>query len=52
MENKKDEHCGVSDQVAKKVLEMAKRFYSNPENVKAYEAWHLKEYGCLPKKSK
>lgn len=41
--------CVVSDHVARQVLEMAREFYSHPENVKKYQEWHLKTYGCLPK---
>ncbi|QNK41855.1 gas vesicle protein GvpG [Caproicibacter fermentans] len=46
--NRKGEKCVVSDHVAEQVLEMARRYFSDPENVKKYEAWHLKTYGCLP----
>lgn len=35
----------VSDHVAEQVLEMARRYFSDPENVKKYEAWHSKGYG-------
>jgi hypothetical protein len=45
-----DNECVVSDRVAKKVLEMAEKFYADPANVEKYRAWHLKEYGCLPDK--
>lgn len=38
----------IDNHVALLICEMAKRFYSDPENVKRYEAWHLQEYGCLP----
>lgn len=24
-------------------------FYSDPENKKKYQEWHLQKYGCLPK---
>jgi hypothetical protein len=44
----KVETCIVSDHVAEQVLAMARKFYSNPENVKKYQEWHLKTYGCLP----
>ena len=38
----------VSDRTAELLNRMAERFYSDPENVKKYEEWHLKQYGCLP----
>lgn len=49
MKAKIDNSCIVSDYVARQVLEMAREFYSHPENVKKYQEWHLKTYGCLPK---
>jgi len=51
VKEKEIERCIVSDHVAKQVLEMAKKFYSNPENMKKYAAWYQKTYGC-PLKSK
>lgn len=42
----------VSDHVAEQVLAMARKFFSDPKNVKKYEAWHLKTYGCLPNKQR
>ena len=45
---KKAKACFVSDYVAEQVLKMAKKFYSDPKNVKKYREWHLKEYGYLP----
>ena len=38
----------IDDHTAELVNRMAKKFYSNPENVKKFEEWHLKTYGCLP----
>lgn len=38
----------ISDYTAKKINEMAEMFYSNPVNVKKFEAWHLEKYGRLP----
>jgi hypothetical protein len=49
MKAKINNGCIVSDHVARQVLEMARKFYSHPENVKKYQEWHLKTYGCLPK---
>ena len=49
VKEKEIERCIVSDHVAKQVLEMAKKFYSNPENMKKYAAWYQKTYGCQPK---
>lgn len=48
MKASKTRNCNIDNHVAQMVCEMAKRFYSDPENVKKYEAWHLQEYGCLP----
>ena len=50
MEKANVEKCVVSDHVAEMILQMARKFYANPENVKKYEAWYLKEHGCLPNK--
>lgn len=42
------ENSIIDDHTAELVLRMAKKFYSDPKNVKKFEEWHLKEYGCLP----
>ena len=41
--------CILSDYVARQVLEMAREFYSHPENVKKYQEWYEKEYGLPPR---
>lgn len=40
----------VDDHTAKLINRMAEKFYAEPENVKKFEEWHLKTYGCLPEK--
>jgi hypothetical protein len=50
METEKDKPIKISDQTARKVIKMAEQFFSDPENVKAYEVWYLKKYGRLPPK--
>ena len=47
-ENNISENSIIDDHTAELVLRMAKKFYSDPKNVKKFEEWHLKEYGCLP----
>jgi hypothetical protein len=42
----------VDDYVAARVVRMAEKFYADPENVRKYAEWHLKEYGCLPDDAK
>ncbi|MEA5057739.1 MAG: hypothetical protein VB047_09320 [Anaerotignum propionicum] len=38
----------ISDHTAQQIVDMAKKFYSDEKNVKRFEEWHLKTYGCLP----
>lgn len=42
----------VDDHTAALINLMAEKFYSKPENVKKFEEWHLKRYGCLPNRRK
>lgn len=37
------------DQLARPLLEIARKFYENPDNVQKYIAWHIKKYGVPPK---
>lgn len=38
----------ISDHTAQQIINMAKKFYSDPKNVERFEKWHLETYGCLP----
>lgn len=38
----------LQDCMCKKLIKLAEDFYSIPENMEKYRAWHLKEYGCTP----
>jgi len=40
----------IDDRFALLINKAAKKFFQNPENMKKYEAWHLEQYGCLPRK--
>lgn len=51
MNTSKANCCSVSDSLAEEILQMAKCYYSDPQNARKYEAWYLKEYGCLPKEN-
>lgn len=31
-----------------KMVKSLEGFYSDPENKKKYQEWHLQKYGCLP----
>ena len=44
----KSEGIAFDDHLAEQVNEMAKKFYSDPKNMEAFERWHLEKYGCLP----
>lgn len=41
----------ISDHTARQIVDMAKKFFSDEKNVKKFEEWHLKTYGCLPNES-
>ena len=40
----------IDDHTAELINRMAEKFFAKPENVKKFEEWHLKTYGCLPEK--
>lgn len=39
----------VDNHTAALINQMAKKFYSDPDNINMYQDWHLKKYGFLPK---
>ena len=38
----------MSDHMAQQINTMAKSFFSDPQNIEVFVAWHIKTYGCSP----
>lgn len=50
-DSKQNSIVNIGDHTARQIVDMAKKFFSDEVNIKNFEQWHLKTYGCLPDKS-